>query len=105
MTFWICATCAVESSEPLEVCTICADERQWVPAAGQRWTTLEELRSEGYRASLQPLEPGLHAITSTPGAGIGQQSKLLVTAEGNLLWDPIGFFDDEVVEQVRALGP
>jgi len=42
MSFWICATCAVEHAERVEVCAICADERQWVPAEGQRWTTLEE---------------------------------------------------------------
>src|SRR4051794_11165000 len=105
MTFWICATCAVESSEQLEVCPICADERQWVPADGQRWTTLEELRAQGYRASLDPLEPDLYAIASTPQAGIGQQSKLLVTPEGSLLWDPIGFLDDDVVARILALGP
>ena len=82
MTFWICATCAVESAEQPDVCAICADERQWVPASGQRWTTLEELRAQGYRAQLEELEPDLYAITSSPGAGIGQQSKLLVTAGG-----------------------
>jgi hypothetical protein len=26
--FWICATCAVEHAERVEVCAICADERQ-----------------------------------------------------------------------------
>lgn len=105
MTFWICATCAVESAEQLDVCPICADERQWVPASGQRWTTLEELSAQGYRAQLEELELDLFAITSSPGAGIGQQSKLLVTPEGSLLWDPIGFLDDDVVERIRALGP
>ena len=105
MTFWICATCAVESAEQFDVCAICADERQWVPASGQRWTTLEELREQGYRAQLEELEPDLHAITSSPSAGIGQQSKLLVTSEGSLLWDPIGFLDDAVVERILALGP
>ncbi|MBO3086187.1 MBL fold metallo-hydrolase [Cellulomonas fengjieae] len=104
-SFWICATCAVESAERLDVCPVCADERQWVPGAGQRWTTLEELRAEGYRASLTALEPDLYALTSTPSAGIGQQSKLLVTSGGSLLWDPIGFLDDEVVERILALGP
>lgn len=105
MSFWICATCAVESAERSDVCAICADERQWVPATGQRWTTIEELRSQGYRAAIEELELDLHAITSTPGAGIAQQSKLLVTPEGSLLWDPIGFLDDAVVEQILALGP
>ncbi len=41
--FSICATCAVEHAGRPEVCAICADERQWVPAGGQRWTTLGEL--------------------------------------------------------------
>ncbi len=105
MSFWICATCAVESAERLDVCPICADERQWVPASGQRWTTLDELRSQGYVAHLTELEPNLYAITSTPGAGIAQQSKLLVTPAGSLLWDPIGFLDDDVVAAILALGP
>ena len=39
MSFWICATCAVEHAERMDVCAICADERQWVPADGQHWTT------------------------------------------------------------------
>jgi len=47
VSFWICATCAVEHSEQAEVCAICADERQWVPADGQHWTTLEELAAAG----------------------------------------------------------
>jgi len=105
VTFWICRTCGVEHSDRPDVCAICADERQWVPATGQAWATLEELAAEGYQAFLSPLEPDLYAITSTPGAGIGQQSKLVVTPHGNVLWDPIGFVDDAVVEAVRELGP
>jgi hypothetical protein len=102
--FWICATCAVEHSEKVEVCAICADERQWVPATGQQWTTLGELAGSGRRTRVVELEPGLFGITSHPKVGIGQQTKLLCTPAGNLLWDPIGFLDDEAVRQVRALG-
>jgi glyoxylase-like metal-dependent hydrolase (beta-lactamase superfamily II) len=105
MTFWICRTCAVEHSDRPAVCAICADERQWVPATGQAWTTLEDLSDEGYEAFLDPLEPDLYAITSSPGAGIGQQSKLVCTPDGNVLWDPIGYLDDAVVASIRALGP
>jgi hypothetical protein len=105
MSFWICETCAVESAERTAVCAICADERQWVPATGQRWITLQDLRELGYRGRLAELERDLYAITSTPSAGIGQQSKLLVTPEGSLLWDPIGFLDDDVVARILALGP
>ena len=103
--FWICSTCAVEHAAKVDVCAICADERQWVPADGQQWTTPGELRDEGYRAELCELEPDLYGITSTPDAGIGQQAKLLRTTEGSLLWDPIGYVDADIAEQVLSLGP
>jgi glyoxylase-like metal-dependent hydrolase (beta-lactamase superfamily II) len=104
-SFSICANCGVEYTEVTEVCTICADERQWVPPEGQRWTTLDELRANGVRAELVELEPGLFGIETTPKVGIGQQMKVLTTEDGNLLWDPLGYLDDEIVASVRALGP
>jgi glyoxylase-like metal-dependent hydrolase (beta-lactamase superfamily II) len=102
--FWICATCAVEHAEKVDVCAICADERQWVPADGQHWTTLDELAASGYETTVAELEPGLYGITSDPKAGIGQQAKLLCTPEGNLLWDPLGYLDEDAVARVRELG-
>ena len=45
----LCATCGVEHVEPKGTCVICADERQWVPAGGQVWTSLRELRVTGHR--------------------------------------------------------
>ena len=104
MGFVICATCAVEHTEAVDVCAICADERQWVPAEGQRWTSLDELAADGYEVEITELEPGLHGITSQPKAGIGQMAKLLRTPAGNLLWDPIGYVDDDAVRRVRELG-
>lgn len=104
MDFWICATCAVEHAEKVDVCAICADERQWVPANGQRWTTLAEMAAAGTRTKVVELEPDLYGITSEPKAGIGQQAKLLCTPAGNLLWDPIGYLDDSAIRQVRQLG-
>jgi hypothetical protein len=103
--FWICATCAVEHAEQVEVCAICADERQWVPESGQRWTSLPELAAEGCRTRVVELEPDLFGITSDPHVGIGQQAKLVRTPAGNLLWDPLGFLDESVIARVRELGP
>lgn len=105
LPFWICQTCAVEHAERVEVCAICADERQWVPAGGQQWTTLKQLSADGFHAEIAELEPDLFAVTSTPSAGIGQQSKLVRTTAGNVLWDPIGFVDAEIAAQVLDLGP
>ena len=42
MSLWICHTCGVEypdTERPPEECLICTDERQYVPLAGQKWTT------------------------------------------------------------------
>ena len=103
MSFWICATCAVEHAERVEVCAICADERQWVPAGGQCWTTLEELAADR-RVEVTELEPDLFGITTTEKTGIGQTSKLVRTPSGNLLWDPIGYLDADGVRRVRELG-
>ena len=102
--FWICQTCAVEHAERVEVCLICADERQWVPAEGQLWTTLDELAADGHHAEIALLEPDLYAITATPSTGIGQQSKLLRTPAGNLLWDPVGYVDGDISARVLELG-
>ncbi len=102
---WICRTCAVEHAERPAVCAICADERQWVPATGQAWTTLAELAAAGERLVLEELEPDLFGLTSEPSVGIGQQAKVVRTPAGTLLWDPPGYVDDAAVEQVRALGP
>lgn len=105
MSFVICATCAVEHTEPIDVCAICADERQWVPADGQVWTSLAEMRDAGYRTELVEWEPHLWALKSLPGAGIGQQSKLVRTDEGSVLFDPIGFLDEAAVRGILELGP
>jgi hypothetical protein len=102
--WWICATCAVEHAERVEVCRICADERQWVPADGQRWTTLAELAATGRKVEIDELEPDLFGIRSVPDTGIGQHTKLIRTPAGNLLWDPIGYLDEDAVQAVAALG-
>ncbi|HJZ61046.1 MAG TPA: hypothetical protein VKD47_02700 [Miltoncostaeaceae bacterium] len=105
MAVTICRTCAVEHAERADACAICEDERQWTPASGQAWATLDELAAAGTTVEIAELEPCLFGITTSPGVGIGQQSKLLRTDAGNLLWDPIGYLDDDGVALVRSLGP
>jgi hypothetical protein len=100
----ICRTCGVEHAEAIEVCAICSDERQWVPAGGQQWTTLDELAAAGHRTELRELEPDLFGLTVEPAVGIGQQAHLVVTPHGNLLWDPPGYVDDEAVRRVSERG-
>jgi glyoxylase-like metal-dependent hydrolase (beta-lactamase superfamily II) len=107
VTLWSCRTCAVEypeSDQPPGRCPICSDERQYVLPAGQRWTTLAELHAEGHRGRLVDVEPGITGVVVEPRVGIGQRALIVQTADGNLLWDPVGYLDDDLVQQVRALG-
>ncbi len=104
MSLTLCATCGVEHASRPAVCKICADERQWVPAEGQRWTTLDELAAAGASVELTELEPslwGLHVVGAA--VGIGQQAKLLVTPGGSLLWDPVAYADEAAAARVRSL--
>lgn len=102
----ICATCAVERDEPTpEVCPICTDERQYVPEDGQKWFTLDGLAQEGQQTLLKENEPGLIAVKTEPKVGIGQTAQLVVTHEGSLLWDPVGYVDDSAVKAVLERGP
>jgi hypothetical protein len=101
---YICSTCAVEHAEAVEVCAICADERQWVPADGQSWTSLEELAAAGHAVRVRELEPDLYGITVEPKLGIGQQAHLVRTPAGNVIWDMVGYVDEDAVRQVRELG-
>ncbi len=101
---WICSTCAVEHSERVEVCAICADDRQWVPAEGQQWTTLDALAAAGHQVQVRELEPDLFGITVEPKLGIGQQAHLVRTRGGNVIWDMVGYVDEDAARQVRELG-
>ena len=83
---------------------MCADERQWLPPGGQRWTTLAELAAAGHRSDVRAVEPGLTGIGADPPVAIGQRSLLVRTAAGNVLWDPSGFIDDAAAAAVREAG-
>jgi Metallo-beta-lactamase superfamily len=83
---------------------ICADERQWVPASGQRWTTAEELAAAGHRGDVREVEPDLLGVGVDPPVAIGQRALVVRTPEGNLLWDPPGHLDEAALAAVRDAG-
>ena len=87
-----------------QVCAICADEREALPAEGQLWTTLEELAAEGQSVAVEELEPDLFGLTTVPDVGIGPTAKIVRTGAGNLMFDVPGYVDDAAVEAVRDLG-
>lgn len=105
MTVWICATCAIEhpdSDEPPAICEICSDDRQWVPPQGQTWTTHAELHGTR-ESSLEELEPGLFSLAVKPKFGIGQNTMIVDSGEGLVLWEPSGYLDEAMVDLVRGL--
>jgi hypothetical protein len=101
MTHWICATCGIQfaasESEPSE-CPICEDPRQYVPEAGQRWTTLDELRTD-HRNEIRD-DDGLTGVGVEPWFAIGQRALLV----DNVLWDCVHLVDEEAAEEVERRG-
>lgn len=107
MKNFICITCGIQyasSDKPPARCKICEDQRQYVGWEGQQWTTLEDMRKNGYKNVIRQLEPNLFGIGTDPGFGIGQRSLLVKTERGNVLWDPISYLDGRTIEEVHALG-
>jgi glyoxylase-like metal-dependent hydrolase (beta-lactamase superfamily II) len=102
----ICTTCGTqyaETEQPPASCTICEDERQYVKATGQQWTTLERLRLTN-RNSLKLEEPGLIGVGIEPHFAIGQRALFLRTPRANVLWDCLSLLDEAVVEALKGLG-
>lgn len=100
----LCATCGVENDTGEQTCAICEDERQYVPATGQRWSTLADRAEQGCRIEITEREPGCWALRASPKVDIGQSALLVRTQAGNLLWDVPGFIDDAAVAAVEELG-
>jgi glyoxylase-like metal-dependent hydrolase (beta-lactamase superfamily II) len=107
VTIWVCETCGVEhaanDAPPDGICAICADDRQYVLPTGQSWLTLPQVQ-QNRNAEIVELEPNLHGIVVTPKIGIGHRSLLVQTPDGNVLFDPPGFLDDALLNDLKALG-
>ena len=91
------------TGQPPDGCHICLDERQYVPATGQAWTTQAELARD-HRLVIEPLEPGVWSIHIEPSFAIGQRAFLIETAEGNLLWDCLSLLTPAAVARIEELG-
>ncbi|KAH6638237.1 hypothetical protein C7974DRAFT_451534 [Boeremia exigua] len=123
----ICEVCGTQFDVPLssppENCRICLDPRQYVPAHGQTWTSLnaaQDTQKNEFHTDEQ--DPRIHYITTKPltpselppglsdstttrkQLGIGQRAILLQTAHGSILWDAIAFLNRETVDFVNSKG-
>ena len=69
MENFICKTCGVEYAEsetPPVRCPICEDPRQYVGWEGQQWTTMAQLKTDGYKNDVRQEEPSLIGVGITP---------------------------------------
>ena len=106
MPAFLCTACGTQyppSDAPPATCPICTEERQFVPASGQSWTTLEALRKT-HSNKIRRLAAGLTTIETTPPFGIGQRAILARTPAGNVLWDLIALVDPATVDLLQGLG-
>jgi len=106
MQSYICITCGVAhapSEAPPAHCAICEDERQYVRAGGQAWTTLEELQRD-HQNEFRDVEPGMVGIGSVPQIGIGQRMLLIPQQGGGVLWECTPLVTEAAVARIRALG-
>lgn len=103
---YICTTCGVQyppSAMPPEHCPICEDERQYVNAAGQSWTTPAELAATR-KVDWRELEPGLFGLGATPQIAIGQRALFIAQPGGGVLWDCIPLCTPDGVDRLKAAG-
>lgn len=106
MPSYICITCGVgyaETDAPRETCLICADDRQYVNARGQGWTTLEELKSR-HSNELRELEPGLFGVGSMPQIAIGERALVITRPEGGVMWDCTPLLTDAAIAAINDRG-
>lgn len=102
----LCSTCGTQfpPGEPLpELCPICNDDRQYVNLNGQSWTELVAV-NKNYGLKVNRLHDNLYDLTMAPGFGIGQRAFLIITPEGNILWDCIPLISEAVIEFIKGKG-
>ena len=99
----ICVACGTQFADAApDRCPICEDPRQYVPAAGQRWTTLRELAAAHHNVFVAQGE--LQGIVTEPPFAIGQRALLVSHGEGNILWDCVSLFDEDTATLVQRGG-
>jgi hypothetical protein len=101
----ICAVCGTQYSlnQVPEICKICNDERQYVPLSGQTWTNFDEL-SKNHNVIINKLNDGLYELKIAPSFAIGQRALLVLTPEGNILWDCIPLLNEPTIAFINSLG-
>lgn len=102
----ICAACGTQYpvNDAPEVCTICADDRQAVPPVeGQTWITRETLLRE-HSIQIRKLQSQVYELKIVPKFAIGQRALLILSEQGNILWDCFPLLDESTIEFIKSKG-
>ena len=104
MKTYLCVTCGTQyppAKQPPRNCPICEDERQYVPADGQRWLEYPSFEKQ-HKAAIRD-DAGILGLGVEPEFAIGQRALLVPGEEGNVLWDCVPFLDAHR-ERIEAEG-
>ena len=101
----ICSTCGTHYTEiPADgICAICKDDRQYVPAGGQQWTTPADL-NKNHSVRIMKLSEQVYELEIIPQFAIGQRALLVLSDQGNVLWDCIPLLNEPTLEFIRSKG-
>jgi len=101
----ICTACGTQyppGASP-EVCAICSDDRQYIPEEGQTWISHDELLSTR-SVRIRELNSRVYELEITPHFAIGQRALLILSPQGNILWDCIALLDEATIAFIRSKG-
>lgn len=101
----ICCTCGTQYPQNYSSneCTICNEERQYVPESGQQWISTDLFKLK-HRNKIVALTSYLFEIVVEPSFAIGQRAFFLISASGNILWDCVPLLNDEIFEFINSKG-
>ena len=99
----ICTVCGTQypPDRATNPCPLCADDRQYVPEAGQMWTNLDEL-SKNHGVAIKKLRDGLYELKMVPSFAIGQRALLVITPNGSVLWDCIALLNEPTIAFIKS---
>ncbi|MGE5107313.1 MAG: hypothetical protein ACM3H8_07200 [Sphingobacteriales bacterium] len=101
----ICSTCGTyyPADKVPEICPICMDDRQYIPPTGQSWTK-EEMLLLRHSIKINKIQDRLYEMEVNPIFAIGQRALLVLSPEGNVLWDCIPLLDEATIEFIKSKG-
>ena len=102
----ICSACGTQYNNK-EIkdghCKICDDDRQYVPETGQAWISPDELQKD-HAVQVRQVCDNLYSLTILPSFAIGQRAFLILSENGNILWDCIPLLDEETEAFITSKG-